>query len=428
MCLIAAHGLKITAGLLTGQGMRAAARTGGTIAAGIIDGLLFRLGKNPKYLPGPAGTLPEPVPVLFFSNYASLTRGGLKSIWYILRDIDRMRYRPVLACQEEGQLTELARAAGIPVEIVPLPRLRLCALPAIFACLRQFRGMLDRHRIRVVHSEELVVIALMSVLKPFHRVRLIWHVRVNWDYPLQKRIGLLLADRIICVSRAVARRFPASRRVSVAQNGVDAAECVPGPSAIVSERFNGGDTVIGCFATVAAHKGQHVLIRAAARLAGTYPGLKFLLAGDGEPRYLEELRALAGELHVTQNIIFWGAEKDDVRGLLRRVDIFVLPSFVEGLSRSLLEAMAFARPVIASDIPENAEAVTTGENGLLFKAGDADDLAAKIAELMADRPRAQRLGENARARVLRDFSLESTMRNIYAVYESFGALCGRRNG
>jgi glycosyltransferase involved in cell wall biosynthesis len=83
----------------------------------------------------------------------------------------------------------------------------------------------------------------------------------------------------------------------------------------------------------------------------------------------------------------------------------VLPSISEGLSNALLEAMAAARPIVATDIGANAEAVVAGESALLVPPGDASALAGAILQLYRDRALAARLGRAARARVSHRFSL-----------------------
>ena len=99
------------------------------------------------------------------------------------------------------------------------------------------------------------------------------------------------------------------------------------------------------------------------------------------------------------------------------MDVFVLPSYSEGVSLALLEAMAAGLPVIASRVGGLPEVVTDGENGLLVPPRDADALAAALTRLLADPSLARQLGENARGYVREHFSLERLGREINEIYE-----------
>ncbi|MHB9155609.1 MAG: glycosyltransferase [Endomicrobiales bacterium] len=366
------------------------------------------------------------IPVLYYSNSASLARGGQKSLWYILRDLDKSLYRPVLACPEEGELTDRARALGIPVEILTLPRLRpRCAL-RMARCLCRFHGIIKKFGILLAHSDELTAIALLAALKPFTGIKLVWHVRVLWDTPFQKRVSLLLADRIICVSKTVADSFPAAGIVSVVRNGVDPREFSGTQAAPLPAGLEGSTIVVGYLAGLMELKGPHFLLRAASEVVKKHPGTGFLLVGGGPENFTEYLKGLARELNIRDNVVFRGEETKEPEALMKRFDIFVLPSLTEGLSRSLLEAMAMGKPVIASDIPQNAELVIPFKTGLLARAGDPHDLAGKIIAMIENDSLRRELGRNAREQVERDFSLKTTMEGIHAVYSSLG-LTGERH-
>ncbi len=138
------------------------------------------------------------ITVLYWSNYSSLTTGGQKSLSYILRDIDRSRYKPVLACQNEGALTARAREYGIEVELLKLPKaMRPWYLPSIIQYIYGLNKIINRHDAKIVHSEELTVVFMASILRLFKKFKVIWHVRVLWDNPAQKKIGLFLSDAVV---------------------------------------------------------------------------------------------------------------------------------------------------------------------------------------------------------------------------------------
>lgn len=160
-------------------------------------------------------------------------------------------------------------------------------------------------------------------------------------------------------------------------------------------------------------KGHKELFEAMARLKVQYP-LHALIVGGG--RRETEVRELAKGLGLADVVHFLGS-RQDVPDLLHAMDIFVLPSYSEGLSLALLEAMAAGLPVIASRVGGNPEVVTDGVTGLLIPPKDADALAQALERLLADPVKAQAMGEKARRRVEADYSLERLGRGINVIYE-----------
>ena len=121
--------------------------------------------------------------------------------------------------------------------------------------------------------------------------------------------------------------------------------------------------------------------------------------------------------------MFAGA-RDDVPALLAGCDVFCLPSSAEGLPIVVLEAMAAARPIVASAAGGTPELVAEGVTGLLVAAEDPEALAAALASLLADPARARAMGEAGRDRVRSEFSLErSTARvlDLYTLPSTMGA-------
>ncbi|UWR76895.1 glycosyltransferase [Phaeobacter inhibens] len=147
-------------------------------------------------------------------------------------------------------------------------------------------------------------------------------------------------------------------------------------------------------------KGQMVLIEAMAQLVADYPHLHLALIGDGEMR--PDLEAAIARHGLGDHVTLTGwLSEAEVRGELARAQALVMPSFAEGLPMVVMEAMAAARPVIATYIAGTPELVLPGETGWLVPAGDPGVLAQAIRDLAAT-PYAERvaMGQAGRARVL----------------------------
>lgn len=161
-------------------------------------------------------------------------------------------------------------------------------------------------------------------------------------------------------------------------------------------------------------KGQEQLIRCAARLRRRHPGARISIVGDGP--MLAPWRALARDLGVAEAVCLTGQVADPAE-FLRHADVFVSPSHYEGISVSLLEAMSWNVPVVASRVAGNVDVVEDGVNGLFYPLGDVDALADAVSSVLADPAAARRRVERARARVIDEFSAASMCRAYDAVYE-----------
>jgi glycosyltransferase involved in cell wall biosynthesis len=165
-------------------------------------------------------------------------------------------------------------------------------------------------------------------------------------------------------------------------------------------------------------KGTDDLVRAFARLAGKFPSLQLLCGGTGS---LEEMRALAVSLGVGDRVSFpgWlGPERK--REAMRNATIFILPSYAEGMPMSLMEAMAWGLPTIATPVGGILQMVTHQKNGWLVPPGDIDALAAAIARLLSDARLREQLGAAARKTVETGFTREAALARLSQIYRRCG--------
>ena len=146
------------------------------------------------------------------------------------------------------------------------------------------------------------------------------------------------------------------------------------------------------------------------------PDVTGLLVGYGKLR--EKLEAQVKAAKLENNFIFLGIRKD-VNELLRAFDIFTLPSLFEGLPNVILEAMATAKPVVASTVDGNPELVQDKVTGLLVPPTDVDALANALIYLLKHKAEAREMGERGEKSVEEMFSLKRQMQNFENLYEEF---------
>jgi glycosyltransferase involved in cell wall biosynthesis len=166
-------------------------------------------------------------------------------------------------------------------------------------------------------------------------------------------------------------------------------------------------------ARLSPEKDLACLLQAMALVMARDPSIRLEIAGDGPCR--EELVRLAQELGLGGTVRFLG-EVRDVPALLRRASVFILPSRSEGISLTLLEAMAAGVPVIATRVGGNPEVVVDGQTGLLVPAQSPNDLADALLRIRGNNEDAQLLGRAGRRRVESHFDIRTMVAHYERLY------------
>ena len=165
-------------------------------------------------------------------------------------------------------------------------------------------------------------------------------------------------------------------------------------------------------------KGHDLFIKAAAAIIPHFPDTRFSIAGEVlEPDYFAELQALIRDLNLSDYFHFSGGVSN-LHDHLSKADIFVLPSRSEGFSNAIIEAMAAALPVVATNVGGNPEAVDNDVTGLIVPPEDAAALSAAITKLLSDPSLAKAMGEAGKRRAAEKFTVEAMMNSITATYRN----------
>jgi len=237
------------------------------------------------------------------------------------------------------------------------------------------------------------------------------------DYPscttLAKKIAS--ADRIICASKFM--RAQAMRvcdpmhwgKMRVIHCGIPVLEIAQLP-----DRQKRGKNLI-CVARLSPEKGLPGLLEVFAAVLGLHPKCRLRLVGDGPD--LQSLKDQAKRLGIEDNVEFLGRRSErDTLALIRKSDILVLASFMEGLPVVLMEAMAAGTPVVASQVAGIPELVSDGISGLLFAASDWEALRVCLLRLLDDTELGDRLAENASQKVTQEFDIEKSADELARLY------------
>ncbi|WP_457673035.1 glycosyltransferase [Thiolapillus sp.] len=161
-------------------------------------------------------------------------------------------------------------------------------------------------------------------------------------------------------------------------------------------------------------KNHRMLIEAFARTAENIPRARLVIIGDGELRPM--LEKLVRDLAIADRARFLG-DRRDVAELLAGMDLFVLPSTQEGHSISLIEACASGLPIIATNVGGNPEIVRDGFNGLLIESENTGELASRMEDLLRDREKREKFGQNGRAWAETEGSVQTMAQRYQNIYE-----------
>lgn len=331
----------------------------------------------------------------------------------------------------QGVFTNRLAEEGVPVHFIPFRKtyhiqnaFRLAAL-----LKREKAGLVHTHGMVTANAQARLgawmagvpVVSHMHISNYFNRNPAIRSYQVFLD-----NLTSRLCEKIIAVSKATRDDLIAQgispNQIAIVYNAIDLDIVRAGRSreSVFSEfSLPPGSFVIVTVGRLCPVKGQKELIQAMGRLICQIPGVVLLIVGkdlERNGRYETELRGLVLELGLTGKVIFT-SYRADVFDLMHASDLFVLPSYVEGLPVTILEAMALGKPVIASGVGGVPELVINGETGLVVPPGDIDRLAEAIMALWKDRKKASEMTASALERITTYFSHEKMMSQIFDIYE-----------
>jgi len=342
-------------------------------------------------------------------------RGGQNQVLLTAQGMAARGHRVTLACRTGGALEARARGAGLDVHDLPLagdlsPRAAL----GLARLLRQVRP--DVLHLHDPHALAAGLIAARGGWRP----RLVATRRVDFALrgPLS-RLKYRSCARLIAVSGRIAEvlgqgGMPADR-IRVVYEGVrDRPPAPGGREALAALGVPPGCPVVGNVAALTDHKDHATLVEAAALVRKRLPEARFVIVGDGPLR--PQIEARVRERELGDRWIFAGF-RDDLDRLFPAFAVFCLSSHMEGLGTSLLDAMAFSRPVVATAAGGIPEAVEDGVTGRVVPVRDPAALAEALVGVLSDPARAAALGAAGRRRFEERFTAERMVTGTLAAYD-----------
>lgn len=330
-------------------------------------------------------------------------------------------YELTFVCNRGAQLAERAQTQGIAT--VTLSMRQSYELPSML----RFWKLLGRHKVDVLHthtSKDHWICGPAARLRgvPIVRTRHIGTpIKTN---PLSSLIYTSLSDRILTSSGDTRRdllRIPSLRPEHVIEipAGIDLnrfAPTVSGGDVLKEFGLDPTQPVIGYVSRLERGKGFRYVMEAAPAILARWPHAKFLFIGDGPPWDRQTADELLDRLNLRSHTVLAGF-RTDVPECLAAMTCLVFPSFkIEGTPQVLLQAMAMAKPIVATRVGGIPHLLTDGETGTLIGPEDPAAVADAVLWMLEHREAAQTRADRARQRVLADFSLARAIDRTEAVY------------
>jgi sugar transferase (PEP-CTERM/EpsH1 system associated) len=310
--------------------------------------------------------------------------------------------------------------------------------------LFRLKTIMEEFRPHIVHSRNFGALEAVPAARLAH-IPVVIHSEHGYELEILR--GLPMRRRVLCrffygMADAVftvtddLRRYHAAQswlppsRFQVLYNGVDTEKFTPHPLSAVQVRTElgipAGRFLIGSVGRLVAIKDHKTLLRAAETLLFHGLDVHILLVGAGPEmgnlqNYVASSSSLAGR------VMFVGAS-DRVPELLNAMDAFVLPSICEGMSNTILEAMACGVPVIVTSTGGNPELIEEGRSGYLFPPGNAERLSALLSRLAENSGARDEFRTAGRRRAVEQFSLAGMMQHYQEIYTELASRNGVREG
>ncbi|KHE92950.1 MAG: glycosyltransferase family 4 protein [Candidatus Scalindua rubra] len=359
--------------------------------------------------------------------------GGERVFAQIINRLSSKKYKIIVACLPTGAFIKKIEGSGAQIKSVDM---RNRFNPGV---IWQLSSLIKREGVDIVHSQgaradffarvaaklagaPVVVSTVPMPVKGFDvsPIRKLIYTAFN-------RFSERFVDRFMVVSDALEKMMIEQhkidpQRVVKIYNGIEKEEYCISDEEIMLGRLKfrmesglGEDVpVIGVIGRLVWQKGFEYFIEAIPEVLKKFKEARFLLVGVGELK--DVLEAKCKRLKLGDKIIFTGF-RNDIKDILASIDVFVMPSLLEGLPMILLETMAMAKPIVATDIDGIKEVLYNGEMGLLVPPKDPKALSGAIVDMLVHRDKAYQMGMAARKIVKGKFEVDIMVQKVEDVYE-----------
>lgn len=342
----------------------------------------------------------------------------------IAKGLNKTKFDPTFCCFKGGVLEKELRDHGIPV--FNLNKSRGFDLSVLTKLLK----IIKEKKIDIIHTHSFspnfwgrlagIIARVPVIISTEHSIAT---VKTRFQKKVDK-ILVRFSTKIISVSERVKRSLLEEEnilpdKILTIYNGIDPMKPSYDKEAI-SKKCEGlgidlNKKIIVSIGRLEPPKGYEFLLESAKIVKREFSPVQFVIVGDGSLKH--KLEKLTDDLKLKDTVIFLG-HRNDIADILSISDIAVLPSVREGFSVSLLEFMSLGKPIIATDVGGNKEAVINGESGIIVPPRDPIALAEWVLKLIKENKTSEDIGMKARERFNENFTVETMIQKIEKLYDT----------
>ena len=357
-------------------------------------------------------------PILYLSHCGSSIGGGEKQLSYLVTNINRARYSPLVVCPDDGVFVEHLRHANVPTVVLALPPWRkVKSLITRDSAAKKLVALAKAHNAQIIHTSD-------SWLNPY-----LWHISKQLKIPVVSHVRTLLTtaqvrkykfdqmDSIIAISKesktALIQAGINPQRIQLVLNCVDLDAFQS-----ASRLTDSAEYVVGLVGRIEPFKRQKTFVEIAANVLAQSQQVRFHIIGaaldtPAHRTYEREIRQLVATYQLQDSIHFTG-HRTDMPRTLQALDLLVTLS----AGSVIAEAMAAGKPVIGTPIGSTADMIVHGVTGYVVPLDPIEKIVHKIIELAQDPIRSIRIGQAARKHAEETFGIEAYIQKVQNIYET----------
>lgn len=359
--------------------------------------------------------------------------GSIVGLLNIARNLDKTKYTPIIVCIHEGTHCSVIKKDFPDLIVLDRPKLRHGNILQKFLLrayhLSDLLKTIKREQVSLIHFNNIfyypgVFASILTKTPCISHLRSLpvdYHTQMS-KITLMTKIFSNFVNEYIAVSTAVLQGHKKLgiklKNSGVVYNGVDiegikekASEPVDIPNIDLEN-----DIVLGTVARLSWEKGLKYLFSALPEIIKKHARLKCLIVGDGPLR--EELTNQVQDLGLTEKVIFTGETTNPFKYSIK-FNIFIVPSEKEGLSRSILEAMALTKPIIATKVGGIPELIEHKKDGFLIEPKSSEEIIRAVNKIISDDELRTTIKNNAYKKVLNNFAIKQCIQKIEKIYDNY---------
>lgn len=367
--------------------------------------------------------------ILYLHNQSEIS-GGERSLLGLWQNLDRRRFNVFVILPQDGPLAQKAKELGVDVSFFSFPQVHPFNLFSCFKACAFLKNYCRRHAIQLIHSygPRNNVIASWAVKRL--GIPVIWHERnipVDGEADITKKM-FRLPDAVICNSRAVANRFREAKgdipfKAHVIYNGVDLVRFFPhNRDCFLEKKLDlENKLVVGIVTNLSIRRRVEKFLEVAGLIHLQMPDVKFMIIGgefgEASRGRGQLIRERIEQLKLENAIIMTGFQ-EEVIPYLSLCDVVCHVTHRDACSRSVLEAMACAKAIVAINDGGNPELIENHISGILIDGCDALQYAQEVIRMLKDSELRNSLGHAARQRVAKFFDIQTNAQATQKLYEA----------